>query len=156
MSEVYQNLHVGGMELCSFDEGVACLHAAKDPCHRIAVGYFKGNLPPSAPEYLTARRGASLALNIVDAPVPIFRKEVFDAALDFIDEMLPKGRVYVHCNGGFSRSPSIAMLWLAKRAKTIPDGSFGEAQQAFTAFYPTYAPGKGIETYLSSNWGAFR
>ncbi len=133
------------------------VHAAKDKCHRATVGYDK--IASSHPEYLSARRGTHLFLNIVDAPVPIFRAEVFTAALDFIDEAVKAGMpIGVHCNQGHSRAPSIALLWKAKRERTIPDDSYAAARAAFEAMLPadTYQPGKGIETFLSGNWAAIR
>lgn len=135
--------------------GDATIHACKDKCHRQAVGYgTKEKLPPTHPEYLVARRDLDLYLNIVDAPVPIFRREIFTAALDFIDEvMVGETTLVVHCNGGLSRAPSIALLWLAKRAKTLVPFSFADARHDFvTQFFPDYAPGRGIETFLSEHW----
>lgn len=159
MTEVFPGLLVGGAELCNdrHDE-TAVLHACKDPCHRTAVGYnTKTNLPPSHPEYLVAARGRHLYLNLIDPPMPLFRLESFLAALDYIDREIAKGQVTIHCNGGWSRAPSLALIWLAKRAKAIPAGSFDEAREAFEKLYPDgYAPGIGISTYLASNWGAIR
>jgi len=133
------------------------VHACKDRCHRAAVVYDK--IAASHPEYLSARRGTDLYLNIVDAPVPIFRSEVFTAALDFIDEAkrigLPIG---IHCNQGKSRAPSIALLWLAKRAKVLPDDSYDAAVMEYiTRIDPwNYEPGQGIQTFLAGNWAALR
>ena len=155
MSEVYENLHVGGMDLCSWTPAKAVAHLCKHPCHVNAVGY-KGSLAPSHPEYLMAKRGRQIFGNLVDAPVPIFRKEIFDAVLDFIDEALPKGPVWCHCNNGVSRAPSIALLWLARRAKAIPAETFDQARASFVLLYPSYEPGKGIETFLRHEWEVLR
>ena len=131
------------------------LHAAKHPCHVGAVGYT-GSLPKDHPEYLVAVRdeGRQLYLNIVDAPVPIFRHEVFTAALDFLDVWAFTGPVLVHCNNGLSRAPSLVLAWLAKRGrKDWADMSFAEARAAFERLMPDYAPGKGIEQFLVEEWG---
>ncbi len=60
-----------------------------------------------------------LILNMVDAKDPeLFSKEMIDAALDFMDETLSRGlKVLVHCDRGESRSPSIALLYVAARLK---------------------------------------
>ena len=45
--------------------------------------------------------------------------------------------VVIHCNQGLSRAPSIALLWLAKRAKAISSSeSYAAAAQAFLEIYP--------------------
>jgi len=136
----------------------ARIHAAKDKCHRVACnGYTK--IAASDPEYLTARRGSDLYLNIVDAPVTIFRAELFIAALDFIDDAVAAGQlVAIHCNQGHSRAPSIALLWKAKRQKTIPDDDYATARNVFEIIVgpDIYAPGRGIETFLGSHWTEIR
>lgn len=130
---------------------VAVLHACKNPCHLQFVGY-RGSLPPTHAEYLVARRGSHLALNIIDPALPLFRTEVFLAGLDFLDEWTPQGSLLCHCNNGLSRAPSIAMLWLAKRAKAFLGSSYLEAQAAFRRIMPRYQPGKGIKEFLRTRW----
>lgn len=152
-------LTIGDEDLCPLAGGWFhgwLLHAAKDPCHRAAVVYdTKSKLLSTHPEYLMARRGNHLFLNLVDAPVPIFKVESFLGALNFIDEAVKAGaKPNLHCNQGHSRAPSIALLWLAKRAKTIPDDSFAVARSVFEKMLPpgVYAPGRGIESFLSDHW----
>ena len=153
--EVCPNLVVADMEGCG-PLGVgnvgAVIHGCKNPCHLRAVGYT-GSLPKDHPEYLMARRGDDLYLNIVDAPIPIFRREIFVAALDFLDEHAGS-RTIVHCNNGLSRAPSTACLWLAKRAKVIPQESWLDAKAAFLTRMPSFKPGLGIDTFLTEHWAA--
>ena len=131
---------------------VGMIDACKNRCHCTAVGY-RGSLDKAHPEYLVARRGPHLALNIVDAPeAKWFRLEPFTAALDFLDFVVPQGAVVIHCNSGLSRAPSIAMLWLAKRAKAFLGTSYPEAKAAFTRIMRGYMPGKGIEAFLEERW----
>lgn len=131
---------------------VAVVHACKHPCHVKLLDY-KGALPKEHPEYLVASRGSHLFLNQVDAPeARWFRMEPFTAALDFLDEWVPKGSVLCHCNSGLSRAPSIAMLWLAKRAKAFLGDSYPEAKAVFTRIMPGYSPGKGIEAFMAERW----
>jgi predicted protein tyrosine phosphatase len=155
MRDIQPNFLVGGIEACSYDPaGCAVVHACKEPCHRRAVGY-EGNLTQSHPEYLVARRGNHLFLNLVDMERRQrhqFMEPMIQAALTFIGENLETRGVVVHCNEGFSRAPTLAMLFLAKRDGTLPDTSFIEAAEAFRELYPPYAPARGIALYLSEHW----
>lgn len=150
---------VGDEALCLYYGGRFAgylVHAAKDLCHRNVVGYdTKTRLPVSHPEYLLARRGLHLVLNMVDPPIPLFKAESFLGALDFLDEAINAGATPgVHCNQGLSRAPSIALLWKAKRQKTIPDDSYAVARGVFEAMIGPglYLPGRGIETFLTETW----
>ena len=122
MIKVDNNLFVGDERDYEFNvsrqDGWAIVHACKDPYHRQALGYRTRGAPKDHPEYLVARRGNRLILNIVDANDPsFFAKEMIDQALDFIDKSLSNGKkVLVHCNQGESRSPSIALyIWFQEQ-----------------------------------------
>lgn len=130
------------------------LHACKSPCHQLFANYVgRRALPHTHSEYLWARRETHLALNIIDPPAPLFKREVFGAALDFLDEYMGKGDVLLHCNGGLSRAPSIALLYLAKRLGALPDTSYTDAAVAFRAErMRTYEPGLGIRMFLEMTW----
>lgn len=154
-TEVIPGLVVGDISACSHgDSATAVVHACKHPCHQDAVGY-SGSLPQSHDEYLVAPRGRDLYLNLVDMDRPLsheYTEPIMTSALDFIEAHLDDHRVVIHCNEGRSRSPSIALLYLAKRAGEISDGSFDEATEAFAELYPGYAPGRGIRVYLERRW----
>ncbi len=138
MIEVYPNLFVGDQadydDRVQQQEGWRIVHACKEPYHRQALGYTGRAAPQTHPEYLIARRGHRLILNMVDANDPAYiPKEIMDAALAFIYEGLTSGdRVLVHCNQGESRSPSIVLLYLAIYTDRITRSSFAEAD--FTRF----------------------
>lgn len=155
MQEVYDDLFVGDDRHCSHTrDGWAIVHACKNPCHVDAVGY-SGNLSQGHPEYLVAPRDSDLYLNIVDMDRKLsheFTEPIVSAALDFIENHLGSRQVLIHCNEGRSRSPSLAMLYLAKRERVIPDTSYREAKSAFQERYPRYAPGRGVESYLLEYW----
>lgn len=96
MIQVHPNLFVGDQDDYDLDvahrDGWAVVHACKEPYHRDALGYTGRGAPQDHPEYLVARRGNRLMLNIVDANNPaFFDKTMIDAALDFIDEALEEG-----------------------------------------------------------------
>jgi hypothetical protein len=52
-----------------------------------------------------------------------------------------------------SRAPSLALLYMAKRLQLLPDTDYVCARRVFEQNFP-YSPGKGIETYLSSEWAS--
>jgi len=73
MIEVYLNLFVGDQSDYEINvatqEGWAVVHACKEPYHRQALGYRVRGAPKDHPEYLVARRGNRLILNIVEDEV---------------------------------------------------------------------------------------
>lgn len=134
-------------------QGWAFVHACKEPFHREALGYTGRGAPKDHDEYLFARRGDRLILNLVDVDDPAYvRPEIIEAALDFIDDMLASGkRVLVHCNQGHSRGPSIALAYLVRIGHTAGK-THGAAEEWFKGLYPDYAPAKGMREYLRANW----
>lgn len=154
MIEVHHNLFVGTDADCFYDEkeGYAVIHACKDPCHKNKLGY-KGSLPPSHPNYLIFEDGNHLYLNIVDMDSILseFADPMFLKALEFIDKNISDKKILVHCNLGLSRSPAIALIYLAKSG-IISNDSYKTAESAFLQIYPSYSPGIGIRNYLLSNW----
>ena len=161
MLEVAPNLHVGNEQdyelVVKNQGGWAVVHACKEPYHRQALGGYPGRgAPKNHLEYLIARRGDRLILNMVDADNPAYiPKELVDAALQFIGEQLHGGkRVLVHCNQGASRSAGIALLYLAVSGQ-LPRESFAAAEQAFSEIYPPCAMAAGIRGFLMQNWSAY-
>jgi len=63
-------------------------------------------------------------------------------------------RVLVHWNQRVSRSPAMAMLYLAKRDGVIPDTSYDAAREVFRERYPRFQPGRGVAAYLTDHWTA--
>lgn len=161
MLEVSPQLYVGDEgdyeREVKHQDGWCVVHACKEPYHRQALGYSGRGAPKDHPEYLIAPRGNRLILNLVDAPLPeFFSTEIFDAALAFIDNSIKSGKkVLVHCNEGFSRGPSVALLFLASVSKAIPNTSHDEAEQAFIKLYPAYSPKSGIRGFLRNNWARY-
>jgi hypothetical protein len=112
MIEILGNLFVGNQDDYEFSvkrqDGWAVVHACKEPYHRQALGYKTQGAPKTHPEYLIARRGERLILNLVDADNPAYiPAEIIDAALAFIHEQLAsERRVLVHCNQVYSKPSS--------------------------------------------------
>jgi protein-tyrosine phosphatase len=76
---------------------------------------------------------------------------MFEHFMDFVDRHIQDRLVIVHCRAGLSRSPSLVLLWLAKRTDVIPATSYLEAAEAFSARF-RYAPRAGIAIWLRDNW----
>lgn len=156
MIEVYDRLFVGGEADCRpGNEELVVVHACKSPCHQRAVGY-RGSLPSSHPNYLVLEHSYDLYLNIIDPDKPLFMPPLFTAFLEFAGRHWDDGReVLVHCNQGESRSPTLAMMLMAKHISAITDASYNEARAEFEGLYAGYRPGLGIQTYLRRHWAQF-
>lgn len=98
------------------EHGGFCIHAAKEPYHRKAVGYTGRAAPKDSDEYLIAERDTFNAYNLVDSPKPEFIPlEIFDHAACAISEMRERGvSVLINCNQGKSRSVGIYLYYLVK------------------------------------------
>lgn len=104
--------------------------------------------------YLRLEREGLLSFNWVDGEAKMYdwhKPEAFICALDFIDTWRPLRRVLISCDQGGSRSPTVGLLYLAKRARLIPAGDFAEARRDFVSIYPRYAPA-GIANYVARHW----
>jgi len=161
MIEIHPNLFIGNENdyesRVRHEPGWCIVHACKEPFHRQALGYSGRAAPKNHPEYLIARRGNRLILNLVDAPDPAYiPKEIIDASLEFIKTSLTSGnRVLVHCNEGCSRSASIGLLYLAKFTDRVPKGEFLEVEAAFRTIYPPYNPKTGMRGFMIGNWNGY-
>jgi predicted protein tyrosine phosphatase len=155
MKEVLKNLYIGEEIDCSFSDinDFAIIHACKHPCHAKAVGY-KGNLPPSHPNYLILEKGNHLFLNMVDMErelLPKYTNPIMKAAISFIDKCIHDNKILIHCNLGQSRSPSISLVYLALKGY-IANDSFQVARKEFEKMYSNFYPANGIYAYLKKNW----
>lgn len=158
MIEVHARLFVGNEQdyeySVSGQSGWAVIHACKEPYHRQALGYSGRAAPNTHPEYLIARRGNRLILNLVDTDNPMFfNRGMISQALDFIDQQrASKLDVLVHCNLGESRAPAIALVYMAARLRVISTDSLEEAEREFSKLYPYYNPKMGIRGHLRQYW----
>lgn len=166
MKEVYPNLFVGGdQHLMEFADKAAkllteqhphgiisswisgyYLHAAKEPFHRQILGYKTRGAPKDHPDYLFVRTKGALTLNLVDVPdskAKHIPDQILDEAVEYIrwcvhEEFKP---VFVHCNQGWSRGPSLALLFLVEHTH-FADGlsKFESVEDKFKTLYPDYQP----------------
>lgn len=155
MREIVSGLWVGDIEACQCKRPLlngkvaGRVHACKDPCHKGRCGQPGA----SEPSYLSFEEpgGADLFLNMIDPPVPLFQRAMFDSFLRYARDRWVEGRpVVIHCNKGQSRAPILAMLFMAKTLKVLPD-NFDEAWDGFEKLCPL-APGQGIEDWMRAHW----
>lgn len=166
MIKILENLFIGTHEECGFNKEISLgetlpryfkiIHACKDPCHKAAVGYT-GNLSSGHQNYLIFETENDLFLNMVDMKTPLlhqFTGPMIEAAIHFISKHIKLDQVFIHCNKGESRAPSIALVYLAKRNGLISNDSYLKAKEDFIKLYPNFSPA-GIEPYLNQYWNEF-
>ena len=153
MLEIYKNIFIGDDNDCRLAaDNFAIIHACKT-CHQSGVGYH-GNLSSSHPNYLIKEYDIHLYLNMVDMEqelLPKFTHPIIQTAMNFIQSNIDNKKILIHCNQGFSRSPSIGLLYLAIK-NFLPNIDFNSARNEFENIYPNYQPGRGIALYMQNNW----
>lgn len=157
MIQIVQNLFIGNDYDCQNyknSEDFSIVHACKT-CHQKALKY-SGNLNNQHPYYLVYQNLNDIYLNMIDIQkrlIDFYTRPIINSALDFIErELRAKRKVLIHCNKGESRAPSIAMLYLAKRARTISNNSYEEAAEDFRKILPSFSPTNGIKEYMEMYW----
>jgi len=153
MFKISERLFIGSESECFEDKyGWAVVHACKSPCHQRAVGY-QGSLNKDHPNYLSLEKGNNLFLNMIDPPQPLFMMPLFTEFLKYsMKHWKSNKNIFIHCNKGESRAPSLALLFLAKEIKSIRSVSYDQAREDFIKIFPAYIPGIGIQIYLRNNW----
>ena len=151
--KIHERLFIGSDDECFIKrDGWVTVYACKSPCHQSAVGY-RGSLPSNHPHYLVLEKENNLYLNMIDPPEPLFMMPLFTRFLEFTSAYWDiKKNVFIHCNKGESRAPSLALLFLAKKVGVINNESYKKAKQDFIKIYPYYTPGTGIQFFLEKNW----
>ncbi|EFG84845.1 dual specificity protein phosphatase family protein [Novacetimonas hansenii] len=160
MLEVYPNLFVGNEideQRLRGDPNWFFIHACKEPYHRQALGYTGKAAPKNHPEYLIARRNSCLILNLIDGTdVNYVSVEIIDVALETIHANIGKTNILLHCNQGLSRSPSIALLYLARYTDLFVGLDVDKGVAEFQKIYPSYAPARGMADYIRLNWSQYQ
>lgn len=160
MIEITPNLYVGSQidyeNEVRHEQGWYVIHACKEPYHREALGYTGRAAIKDHPEYLIARRGNKLILNLVDVDNPDYiSKDIIDAAIDAICENLSSKKVLLHCNQGCSRSATIGLLYL-HFIDILSTDNFNEAELQYLKLYPHYNPANGMRTFALNNWDNYK
>ena len=158
MKEIHDNIFIGPQKdyerLIAGQADWYVLHATKEPYHRAAVQYEGADPNPNHPEYLVARRGKRMMLNLIDAPVEVdIPKTIFDRALGFVSEGLANHhKVLIHCTEGVSRSATIGLLYLKMHTQKIIATSVEDALKEYDKIYPPFNPGKAMVYFLKQHW----
>jgi len=153
VKQVHERIFVGNDADCRVAQraDLTIAHGCKT-CHQAELKYF-GKLLPTDINYLAVERDNNLFMNLIDPPVPLFKLESFVKFLQWSGAHYAAGEsMLIHCNQGQSRAPSLALVFLSKKLGVIGNGSYARARADFESLYPTYAPGKGIETFLTQHW----
>ncbi len=156
------NIYIGKIDECNkFDQlGDWAIIAATQTAHYDLMGWDKTNNKPNKnhPDYIykivESDPGPTFFLNWVDGGAHLYKwskPELFIKVLDFIDKWIKTKKVLIFCDQGKSRSPTLGLLYLAKRLKGIPDYSYDEAYKLFLDIYPEYSP-SGIGEYVKEHW----
>lgn len=140
-------------DLATLKTTPAIVHAAKEPWHRKFVGYTTPGAPKDHHEYLWAVRFDEMAMNLVDVDNPLYVPFVLmDKAVNFINYYRTRMKnVFIHCNQGLSRGPTVAML--AYAPSLAPD--FMQACVQFQELYPDWIPKRGVYEFARENWRYF-
>ena len=144
MKKVYTNIYVGNDRDCKEFNG-AIVHA----CQSCFMNNVYGNTRNSK----VFESNDNLYLNLLDISSLSFEYgfPMIKRSVEFIDEHINNMKVLIHCNFGMSRSPSIALLYMAKKGY-INNTSFKSALLDFINIYKEYSPGIGMYKYFDNYW----
>jgi hypothetical protein len=158
MKQLAEGLYVGTVSehLDLENEAWAIVSAAQTVHYPLLQWNWTTRKPDrNHPNYILYEQPRHLSLNWVDGPAHLYKwsgPATFIRVLDFVERELAAPRsVLIRCDQGMSRSPTLALLYLAKRLKTLPDTSFLDARAEFAKIYPSYHP-SGIADYVSQVW----
>lgn len=152
------NLFVGTLEdydSIKSDMDFYTVIAAKEPYHRLAVGYRGRSCGRDNPEYLFALRERCLICNLVDVDnpewiSPIIIERIFDSIKG---ELALGKKVLICCNKGRSRSATIGLMYLKQVGYFNEKTKFEEAEKLYREIYPEYDPADGIRIFAENICG---
>ena len=158
MKNIAENLYIGSMQdTQKLGAEWAVAHVCKT-AHKAKLGYRR-SLSPKHPHYVILEADNHLYVNWVDTHDPKYFDwprgagvDNFNRVLDFVAAWSKRGPVLIHCDKGLSRSPTVGLLYLAKRLGVLPASDYASAKAGFLEVYPAYAPGNGIMGFVSENW----
>lgn len=141
------------------DQDWAFVHATQTIHYQI-FGWNRTTNKPNKNHlnYIFYEKDNRLSLNWVDGAAHLYNWsgiDTFIKILDFIEKWINQRKVFVHCDQGQSRSPTLGLLYLAKRLKTISNESFLSAKSDFIKMYPNYIP-SGIGEYVEQKWNEIK
>jgi predicted protein tyrosine phosphatase len=95
-----------------------------------------------------------LYLDLIDAnDIKYINTDAIDKAILWYHNRKPKEIFIIFCDQGYSRSPTIAAIFLLiKGDPRIKAKIFEEFLYKFKQIYPEYIPNKGMLDYLKKSW----
>ena len=144
--EVFPNLFVGDADGIpeAKKRSMFIIHAAKEPWHRERLGYTGRSAPKDDERYLYDIDNWTMWCNLVDAQdVKYIPDELVADIIAVMRVLLDDDRhpIFIHCNKGESRAPTVALCYLLKHVPSYTVAMFKQV-------YPAYAPGPGMAAYL--------
>ena len=144
--------YVGDIYACFYGDNDewAVVHACPLPCFHHAVtsgARHDGSM-------IVAERGSHLFLNVRDweqPPPDHFMDTIISRLISFVDAQPPSRAILFHCHVGISRSPSLALIMLAREGH-ISDSTYASAKRHMQRTYPFFFPSSGIEHHLRKRW----
>ena len=155
--KIANNIYTGSIEGLIFTNKKewAIIHASQKYHYYVMDWNYADRKPDkNHPNYLFYQFKDEISLNWVDGRAELYDwvgVDTFNRLLDFIEDKSKNKKVFIHCDKGLSRSPTVGLLYLAKRTNILPSNSYEMASKKFRKTYPQYNPG-GLAEYISDNW----
>lgn len=153
--KICNNLYTGSAKGLIFTNKIDWfIVSASQIFHYYKLGWKLGSPDKSSSKYLLNEQENFLTLNWVDGDKHLFLwydQQKFKQILDIIELKYKNKKIFIHCDLGHSRGPSLTLLFLAKRLNFISNESFNSAKLDFIKLYPQYKPA-GIGEYLTEKW----
>lgn len=118
--------------------------------HQSLVNQVDNEHTVDSPDYLVYEDEDIISLNMID-DCKCVCDDMIEPALDFISSNLDKGyKVFIYCNTGECRSPSLALMHL------LETGVIKKDEYCFDVFrknyYPKYNPKNSIKDYIANRY----
>lgn len=124
--------------------------------HYAVMGWDLKTSPSGHPNYLKYQSGKKMTVNYVNGPKHLFEPggiTLVEDCLNFIDQGLRGGEVYVLCDTGKSLSLFMAFLYLVKRVKVT--SCYDKERATLLKKFPSFKGG-GLEQYVLDNWSGIK
>ncbi len=154
IKQLCKHLYVGSTAGLIFTNKDWFIVSTAQTLHYYYLGWTLGLSNKNSKHYLYHHFNNKLTINWVDGPKHLFSwytPDIFKFFLDLIEEKYKQQKVFIHCDQGLSRSPTLCLLFMAKRLNLISNLSAEHAFNDFIKIYPQYGPG-GIFEFISENW----
>jgi len=159
MIKLADKLYIGKCSHCkhSVQDTVTLIYTCHWPCSRMQNKVCSLDTCPGQENLMHGTENSrSKYLDLANMEIPRYRVEEINQYLDLIDDNLSRGDVYLISENGESRSPSMALLWMAFRGNLISRSSFAAARSDFTRIFPNYIPWPGWTIFFEQEWDALR